>query len=319
MSTVLAPVLLNPVKFSEQRMNKISYEGRVAIVTGAGAGLGRSHAMALAARGANVVVNDPGGARDGTGTGTAAQRVVDEIQAAGGVAIANTASVVNEGQVADMVTQAMNEWGRVDILVNNAGILRDKSFAKMELEDWRAVVDVHLNGSAYCAHAVWPVMRQQGYGRIVMTTSTSGIYGNFGQANYGAAKFGVVGLMNVLCIEGRKYNIQVNCLAPSAATRMTQDVMPEAVFEALAPEYVTPAVLYLASEQAPTRKILLAGAGCYTVAKLIEAPGVYLEESQRTPEAIAANFTQIDDIENGREIQEGNEHIEKIVTMASES
>ncbi|MEM7258061.1 MAG: SDR family NAD(P)-dependent oxidoreductase [Pseudomonadota bacterium] len=300
-------------------MNKLSFEGQVAIVTGAGTGLGRSHALALAARGARVLVNDLGGARDGTGSGTAAQQVVDEIVAGGGEAMASTASVVDEQQVAEMVAQAVDSWGRTDILVNNAGILRDKSFAKMSLDDWRAVTDVHLNGSAYCAHAVWPVMREQRYGRIVMTTSTSGIYGNFGQANYGAAKFGVVGLMNVLCLEGKKYNIHVNCLAPSAATRMTEDVMPPEVFEALAPQHVTPAVEFLASRQAPNRKILLAGAGCYTVAKVIEAPGMFLPESDRTAEHIAAGFAQIDNVENGREIQEGNEHIEKIIRMAQEA
>jgi NAD(P)-dependent dehydrogenase (short-subunit alcohol dehydrogenase family) len=298
-------------------MQKFSFADRVAIVTGAGTGLGRSHALQLAAAGAKVVVNDLGGARDGSGSGTAAQQVVDEIEVAGGKAMASTASVVDEHQVADMVAQTLSTWGRVDILVNNAGILRDKSFAKMTLDDWRSVVDVHLNGSAYCSHAVWLAMREQGYGRIVMTTSTSGIYGNFGQANYGAAKFGVVGLMNVLCIEGRKYNIHVNCLAPSAATRMTKDVMPPDVFDALAPEYVSPAVLYLVSEQAPSRKILLAGAGCYTVAKLMEGPGVYLPPSQRTPEQIAACFEQIDASDGGSEILEGNEHIEKIVRMAA--
>lgn len=300
-------------------MNTLSFEGRVAIVTGGGTGLGRSHALALAERGAKVVVNDLGAARDGTGSGGAAQQVADEICAAGGEAMASTASVVEEQEVAEMVAQAMEKWGRIDVLVNNAGILRDKSFAKMSLDDWRAVTDVHLNGSAYCTHAVWPIMREQRYGRIVMTTSTSGIYGNFGQANYGAAKFGVVGLMNVLCLEGRKYNIHVNCLAPSAATRMTEDVMPGEVFDALAPEYVSPAVVFMASEQAPSRKILLAGAGCYTVAKLIEAPGIYLPESKRTAEDIAAGFEQLDNIDNGREMQEGNEHIEKIVQMAKES
>jgi NAD(P)-dependent dehydrogenase (short-subunit alcohol dehydrogenase family) len=294
----------------------ISFENQVAIVTGGGTGLGRSHALQLAARGARVVVNDLGGDRDGSGAGPAAQQVADEIIAAGGEAIASTANVTDESQVQEMVSAALSQWGRIDVLVNNAGILRDKSFAKMQMSDWRSVVDVHLNGSAYCSRAVWPAMREQGYGRIVMTTSTSGIYGNFGQANYGAAKFGVVGLMNVLCIEGQKYNIRVNCLAPSAATRMTEDVMPQEVFDALAPEHVSPAVLFLASEQAPDRKILLAGAGCYTVAKLIEAPGVFLPEDQRTPEHIAQQFDRINDIAGGTEILAGNEHIEKIINMA---
>ncbi len=294
----------------------IEYKDQVAIVTGAGTGLGRSHALAMAARGARVVVNDLGGSRDGTGgSATAAEAVVAEIEAAGGEAIANDANVTDENQVAAMVQSAMDKWGRVDILVNNAGILRDKSFAKMTLDDWRAVVDVHLNGAAYCSHAVWPIMREQRYGRIVMTTSTSGIYGNFGQANYGAAKFGVVGLMNVLHIEGAKYNIHVNSLAPSAATRMTEDVMPEDVLEQLAPEYVTPAVLFLASKQAPSRTILLAGAGVYTVAKLIEAQGIKLPEGQRTPENIAGIFEQISDVDGGIEILEGLQHVERIVKM----
>jgi len=296
----------------------IEFEERVAIVTGAGTGLGRSHALQLAARGARVVVNDLGGGRDGSGGSlTAAESVVEEILAAGGSAIANGADVTDEAQVSDMVASAIDKWRRVDILVNNAGILRDKSFAKLPLDDWRSVVDVHLNGSAYCCHAVWPYMREQRYGRIVMTTSTSGIYGNFGQANYGAAKFGVVGLMNVLCIEGAKYNIHINSLAPSAATRMTEDVMPEDMLEQLAPEHVTPAVLFLVSKDAPNRKILLAGAGVYTVAKLIEAQGIKLPPGQRTAENIAAIFNQIDNVDGGIEITEGMQHIERIVNMST--
>ena len=294
----------------------IEFKDQVAIVTGAGTGLGRSHALQLAARGARVVVNDLGGSRDGSGGSlSAAESVVAEIQAAGGSAMANGANVTDEQQVSEMVQAALEQWGRVDILINNAGILRDKSFAKLSLDDWRSVVDVHLNDSAYCCHAVWPHMREQRYGRIVMTTSTSGIYGNFGQANYGAAKFGVVGLMNVLCIEGAKYNIHVNSLAPSAATRMTEDVMPPDMLEQLAPENVTPAVLFLASNEAPNRKILLAGAGVYTVAKLIEAQGIKLPQEQRTPENIASLFEQIDNVESGIEITEGMQHIERIVKM----
>jgi NAD(P)-dependent dehydrogenase (short-subunit alcohol dehydrogenase family) len=229
--------------------------------------------------------------------------------------MANAANVTNEHEVAAMVQQAVDAWGRVDILINNAGILCDRSFAKMSLDDWRAVVDVHLNGSAYCSHAVWPFMREQRYGRIVMTTLTSGIYGNFGQANYGAAKFGVVGLMNVLCIEGAKYNIYVNSLAPTAATRMTEDVIPQDMLDELAPEHVTPAVLFMASENAPNRKILLAGAGVYTVARLIEGKGVKLPQDQRTPENIAALFEKIDRSEDTMEITEGIQHVERIVKM----
>ena len=297
-------------------MNKFSFAGRVAIVTGAGGGLGRSHAIQLAARGAKVVVNDIGSNCVDSDADSAAQRVVNEIREAGGDAIASTASVVDQQQVANMIALTLDTWGQIDILVNNAGILRDKSFAKMQLDDWRSVVDVHLNGTAYCTHAVWPVMRQQGYGRIVMTTSTSGLYGNFGQANYGAAKMGLIGLMNVLSLEARKYNIRINCLAPTAATRMTENLFPAEVLEVLAPEYVSPAVLFLASDGAPERKILMAGAGCYTVARIIEGPGVYLSESECTPEDIAARFSEIDNSDGGLELLEGNEHIEKIVKLS---
>ena len=238
----------------------INFEGRVAIVTGAANGLGKSHALSLAKLGAKVVVNDFGGARDGTGgSSEAAEKVVEEIKAAGGEAIANGADVSSEEQVGAMVKQTLDQWGRIDILVNNAGILRDKSFAKMEMSDWDKVVAVHLTGSAICTRAVWPVMREQKYGRVIMTTSTSGLYGNFGQANYGAAKMGVAGLMNTLCLEGEKYDIKVNCVAPTAATRMTEDLMPKEVLALLEPEAITPAVLFLASDQAPNQRIVLAG------------------------------------------------------------
>lgn len=293
----------------------IDFKDQVAIVTGGGTGLGRSHALQLAARGAKVVVNDLGADRHGTGkvSSNVADSVAQEIIAAGGEAIANGSDITDADQAAAMVAAAAEQWGRVDILVNNAGILRDKSFAKMSIEDWKMVVDVHLNGTAHCCHAVWPLMREQRYGRIVMTSSSSGIYGNFGQANYGAAKFGVVGLMNVLHIEGRKYNIHVNSLVPSAATRMTEDVMTESMLEKLKPEYVTPAVLFLASRDAPSRQILAAGAGTYTIAKLIEAEGIKLPEGHRTPENVAAVFEKISDISDGIEIQEGMQHIERIV------
>ncbi|MDX5359749.1 MAG: SDR family oxidoreductase, partial [Alphaproteobacteria bacterium] len=229
----------------------IRFDGRVAIVTGAGGGLGRAHALAFAERGAKVVVNDLGGAVDGTGgSSDAAKAVVEEIRAAGGEAVANGSSVTDEAGVARLVQDAMDAYGRIDILVNNAGILRDKTFAKMTLADFRAVLDVHLMGAAICSHAVWPVMRDQGYGRIVMTTSTSGLYGNFGQANYGAGKMGQVGLMQTLKIEGEKYNIRVNAVAPVAATRMTEDLLPEDFLKLLQPERVSPAVLYLASDDA---------------------------------------------------------------------
>ena len=296
----------------------ISFEGEVAIVSGAGNGLGRSHALQLAARGAKVVVNDFGGARDGTGgSSKAAEAVVVEIMEAGGEAIANGANVTDFGQVEAMIAQAMAEWGRVDVLINNAGILRDKSFGKMAIEDWSTVIDVHLNGTAYCSRAVWNIMKEQNYGRIVNTTSTSGIYGNFGQANYGAAKCGVVGLMNTLHLEGAKNNIRVNCVAPTAATRMTEDIIPEAMLGQIAPQHVSPAVLYLASRKAPSRTVMLAGAGCYSVAKLMESEGLYIAESERTPETIAAQFDAIADMANAREMLAGNDHVMKIIQKAT--
>jgi NAD(P)-dependent dehydrogenase (short-subunit alcohol dehydrogenase family) len=255
----------------------IDFKGRVAIVTGAGGGLGRQHALALARRGARVVVNDLGGARDGSGgSATAAQAVVDEIRAAGGEAMADAASVTDFGAVQTMVRQAVDAWGRVDILVNNAGILRDKTFAKMDVADFRLVLDVHLMGAVHCCKAVWPHMTAQKYGRIVMTTSSSGLYGNFGQSNYGAAKLALVGLMQTLAIEGAKHDIRVNCLAPTAATRMTEDLMPAEVLRALRPEAVVPAMLLLASEAAPTRTTLCAGAGSVEAAHITMTQGAWI-------------------------------------------
>jgi NAD(P)-dependent dehydrogenase (short-subunit alcohol dehydrogenase family) len=255
----------------------IDFKGRVAIVTGAGGGLGRQHALALAKRGAKVVVNDLGGARDGSGgSASAAQQVVDEIRAAGGEAIANAASVTDFEAVQAMVQQAVDTWGRVDILVNNAGILRDKTFAKMDIADFRLVLDVHLMGAVHCCKAVWPHMTAQKYGRIVMTTSSSGLYGNFGQSNYGAAKLALVGLMQTLSLEGAKNDIRVNCLAPTAATRMTEDLMPPEVLRALQPEAVVPAMLVLASEGAPTRTTLCAGAGSVEAAHITMTQGVWI-------------------------------------------
>lgn len=298
----------------------INFEGRVAIVTGAANGLGKSHALSLAKLGAKVVVNDFGGARDGTGgSSEAAEKVVEEIKAAGGEAIANGADVSSEEQVGAMVKQTLDQWGRIDILVNNAGILRDKSFAKMEMSDWDKVVAVHLTGSAICTRAVWPVMREQKYGRVIMTTSTSGLYGNFGQANYGAAKMGVAGLMNTLCLEGEKYDIKVNCVAPTAATRMTEDLMPKEVLALLEPEAITPAVLFLASDQAPNQRIVLAGAGCYAMVRLMESDGIYLNEEERTPDAIAAQFEQLGDMGSAREMTNGGEHVTKILTKAAQA
>ncbi|MDM0022549.1 SDR family NAD(P)-dependent oxidoreductase [Variovorax saccharolyticus] len=277
-------------------MSSIDFKGRVAIVTGAGGGLGRQHALALAARGAKVVVNDLGGARDGSGGSvSAAQAVVDEIKAAGGEAIANGASVTDFEAVQAMVAQAVEAWGRVDILVNNAGILRDKSFAKMDLADFRLVVDVHLMGAVNCTKAVWALMNEQKYGRIVMTTSSSGLYGNFGQSNYGAAKMALVGLMQTLSIEGAKNDIRVNCLAPTAATRMTEDLMPEAVLEALKPEAVVPAMLVLAAQDAPNRTILCAGAGSFEAAHVTLTQGSWIGLGGDAPEQLAQRLAEVSD------------------------
>ncbi len=273
----------------------IDFKDRVAIVTGAGGGLGRQHALALAARGAKVVVNDLGGARDGS-TGApsgAAEAVAAEIRAAGGQAIANGASVTDYAAVQAMVRQAVDAWGRIDILVNNAGILRDKSFAKMELDDFRLVMEVHLMGAVHCTKAVWPLMTAQKYGRIVMTTSSSGLYGNFGQSNYGAAKMALVGLMQTLSIEGAKYDIRVNCLAPTAATRMTEGLMPEAVLRALEPVAVVPAMLVLASTDAPSRTILCAGAGTFEAAHVTLTDGVWIGTRADAPEQLAARLAEV--------------------------
>ena len=265
----------------------LDFNNRVAIVTGAGGGLGRLHALALAARGAKVVVNDLGGARDGSGGSvSAAQAVVAEIEAAGGVAIANGASVTDYAAVQAMVQQAVDAWGRVDILVNNAGILRDKSFAKMEIDDFRMVMDVHLMGAVHCTKAVWPHMAAQKYGRILMTTSSSGLYGNFGQSNYGAAKMALVGLMQTLSIEGAKHHIHVNCLAPTAATRMTEDLMPPQVLDALKPEAVVPAMLVLVGQDAPTRTTLCAGAGSVEAAQITLTQGSWIGLEGDAPERL---------------------------------
>ncbi|MFM6993067.1 MAG: SDR family oxidoreductase [Rhodoferax sp.] len=279
----------------------LDFKDRVAIVTGAGGGLGRLHALALAKRGAKVLVNDLGGARDGSGGSvSAAQAVVAEIEAAGGVALANGASVTDAAAVQAMVQQAVDAWGRVDILVNNAGILRDKSFAKMELDDFRLVMDVHLMGAVHCTKAVWPHMVAQKYGRILMTTSSSGLYGNFGQSNYGAANMALVGLMQTLSIEGAKHNIHVNCLAPTAATRMTEDLMPPQVLEALKPEAVVPAMLVLVAHDAPTRAILCAGAGRVEAAHITLTQGVWVGLRSDAPEHLQVQLAQVMDGANAQ-------------------
>ena len=273
---------------------ELDFKGRVAIVTGAGGGLGRQHALALAKRGAKVLVNDLGGAVEGSGGSvSAAQAVVDEIRAAGGEALANGASVTDFAAVEAMVQQAIDAWGRVDILVNNAGILRDKSFSKMDMADFRLVVDVHLMGAANCCKAVWPHMVAQQYGRILMTTSSTGLYGNFGQANYGAAKLAQVGLMQTLAIEGAKYHIHVNALAPTAATRMTESLFPPQILDALQPEAVVPAMLVLVHESAPTRTILCAGGGSFEAAHITLTQGIHLGLGDTVPEQLAQRLAQV--------------------------
>lgn len=273
----------------------IRFDGKTAIVTGAGGGLGRAYALELARRGARVVVNDLGGSRDGAGQSDAALKVVEEIEAAGGEAMANGASVTDYEQMQAMVAEATARWGGVHILINNAGVLRDKSFANMEPEDFRFVVDVHLNGSANATKAVWATMREQNYGRILMTASSTGLYGNFGQANYGAAKLGLAGLTKTLYLEGAKYGIRVNTLAPTAGTRMTEDIFPEAAFKAFTPESVVPAALYLVSEDAPTNMIVGAGAGVFQAAYVTLTPGARLQGDALSPEGVAANWQRIID------------------------
>ncbi|USG62979.1 SDR family NAD(P)-dependent oxidoreductase [Sneathiella marina] len=296
----------------------IRFDGRVAIVTGAGNGLGRCHAISLAERGAKVVVNDLGGARDGSGgSSDAAKAVVAEIEAAGGEAIANGANVADMEQVQAMVDEAREKWGRVDILVNNAGVLRDKSFSKVEIDDFDFVLDVHLMGSVNCSKAVWPLMREQGYGRIAMTTSSSGMYGNFGQTNYGAAKMGVIGLMNTLVLEGAKYGIKVNALSPCAATRMTEDIIPENLLGLLTPESVTPALLFIVSDDAPNRTIITAGAGTFARTIVYETGGKWLPEEDQTPEKIAENWAEISDAASQMEYTSGNDQTQNMLTKAA--
>jgi NAD(P)-dependent dehydrogenase (short-subunit alcohol dehydrogenase family) len=300
-----------------ERKMSIRFDGKVAIVTGAGNGLGRSHAIELAARGAKVVINDLGGARDGVGASSAAaDGVVAEIIAAGGEAIAHGANVAIFSEVEDMVAQAMAKWGRVDILINNAGILRDKSFSKMSIDDFKLVMDVHVMGSVNCTKAVWEIMKQQEYGRIVMTTSSSGLYGNFGQANYGAAKMAVVGLMNTLAIEGAKYNVHVNSLAPTAATRMTEDLMPAEILAMLVPEAVTAGALTLCHDSAPSRFILCAGGGGYAKSSIFETDGIYLSPEERSPEAVAGQWDNICNTNNQAELESGFKQSEKFLLKA---
>ena len=283
----------------------ISFDGRVAIVTGAGGGLGRAYALELARRGAKVVVNDLGASRDGTGHSDAALKVVAEIEAAGGEAMSDGGSVTDPGHMAAMADRARAKWGGIHILINNAGILRDKSFAKMEIADFRAVIDVHLIGSAICTKAVWAGMQEQNYGRVLMTASSTGLYGNFGQSNYAAAKLGLAGFARTLALEGARSNIKVNTIAPTAATRMTEELFPPEMLGLFRPDLVAPAALYLVSEDAPTGAILGAGAGVVQAANITLTRGVRLDEP--TPEAVAANWAAITDREGEIVPQSGAE------------
>jgi NAD(P)-dependent dehydrogenase (short-subunit alcohol dehydrogenase family) len=284
------------------------FEGRVAIVTGAGAGLGRSHALGLARAGAHVVVSDIAEA--------AASSVASEIEAAGGMALTVAADVTDPDQVRRMAEAAKARWGRVDILVNNAGILRDKSFGKLELSDFELVMKVHVTGSFNCTHAIWQTMREQNYGRIVFTSSASGLYGNFGQANYGAAKAAMIGLMNVLHLEGAKYGIRVNTLVPTAATQMTAGLLPEDEAAALDPDSVTPAVLYLVGDKAPSRMIMGAGAGVFAVTHIAETEGIFVPEKERTPETIARRIAEITDPQGQRSLTDAFDQSSKFVRIA---
>ena len=288
---------------------KINFEGQVAIVTGAGGGLGKQHALELGRRGAKVVVNDLGGSVDGSGgSASAAEQVAQEIRDSGGTAMSNDASVTDLEAVQAMVDETVATWGRIDVLVNNAGILRDKTFSKLELENWHAVIDVHLTGSLNATKCVWPIMVEQKYGRIVMTTSTSGLFGNFGQANYGAAKLGLVGFMNTLRFEGAKYNVFTNAIAPIAATRMTVELPGfEDSTEKLAPELVTPAVVYLCSEKAPNGRIIQAAGGRYYSADVRENVGVDLGLGASV-EDIEKNIETILDMSSNAGILERTPH-----------
>ncbi len=286
----------------------IRYDGKVVIVTGAGGGLGRAHALDFAKRGAKVVINDLGGAVDGTGgNSAAAEAVVKEITDAGGTAIANGASVTDDAGVAHLIKQTMDAWGRIDVIIANAGILRDKSFTKMELKDFDAVVQVHLMGTVKPVKAAWEIMKAQQYGRIVVTTSSTGLYGNFGQTNYGAAKLSLVGFMNTLKLEGAKDNIKVNAICPVAGTRMTENLMPPEMVAALKPEYVTPAVVFLASEDAPTGVIISAAAGAFSSAQIVESPGINLGHGADA-DLVAANWAKISDFTGAKHFTMGGEH-----------
>ena len=296
----------------------IRFDDKVAIVTGAGGGIGKEHALELARRGAKVVVNDLGGNVDGSGASDAANEVVDIIKSEGGEAISNGASVTDLQAVKAMVNQTMDEWGRIDILVNNAGILRDKSFHKVTLDDFDLVMDVHFQGSLNCTHTIYPIMREQEYGRIIFTSSASGVFGNFGQTNYGSAKMAMIGLMNTLKIEGQNKNVFTNSITPVAYTRMTESLIPEDFGKNLQSEYITPAVIYLAGEDAPNGTIMAAGAGVFSRIFIHETMGVSLGMGEdMTPENIQANWDKISDMTDARALQNGGEQTMKFFELIS--
>ena len=294
----------------------IRFDDQVAIVTGAGGGIGKQHALELARRGAKVVVNDLGGGVDGIGTSDASEAVVDQILSEGGEAIANGASVTDLDAIKDMTEQVVSKWGKIDILVNNAGILRDKTFHNVSMDDFNLVMDVHFQGTLNCTHTIYPIMRENGYGRIVFTSSSSGVFGNFGQSNYGAAKMAMVGLMNTLKLEGQKYNVFSNTITPVAYTRMTENLMPEDFGKQFQPEYITPAVLYLASDQAPNGAIMAAGAGVFSRILIHETMGISLGTGEdMTPENISASWEKISDMSDARLLQNGGEQTLKIFEL----
>lgn len=302
-------------------MSDINFENKTVVVTGAGNGLGKAYAMEFAKRGANVVVNDIGGSVDGAGSENApADIVVEEIKSNGGSAVANYDSVATKDGGQSIIDSALNEFGSIHSVVNNAGILRDKSFHKITTEEFDQVMDVHFQGSFYASHAVYPIMREQNFGRIIFTTSSGGLCGNFGQANYGAAKMGMIGLMNCLKIEGQKYNVFSSAVAPVALSRMTDSLFPEGIGERFMPEYVTPAVIYLASDDSQNGAIIGAGAGVFTRFRIMETMGLALGTGdEMTPENIAAGWSSVSDMDDARELFSGPEQTIKILEQADKA